>query len=113
MVDDLPFQLLAFNFESRALAYNCLAEGLNKSVTGFSSIVKHYLDRCPAANVCTQFMDDVAAGVSNFEEMIPAFRKIIDCLRELGLKFSGHKFEFGTTKIDYLGSTVTPKKMSP
>ena len=112
MADDLSVQLLAFNLASRIFAYNCLAQGLNKSVRGFSSFVKHYLDPCIAANVCTQFMDDIAAGVNNFDEMIPALRKIFDCLRESGLKLSAHKCEFGTTKIDYLGSTITPKRIS-
>ena len=58
-------------------------------------------------------MDDIAAGVNNFDEMIPALRKSFDCLRESGLKLSVHKCEFGTTKIDYLGSTITPKGISP
>ena len=113
MADDLSVQLLGFNFASRTFAYNCLAQGLNKSATGFSSIVKLYLDPCLAANVCTQFMDDIAEGVNLFDEMIPALRKIFDCLRESGLKLSAHECEFGTTKIDYLGSTITPKGISP
>ena len=49
MADDLSVQLLAFNFASRTFADNCLAQGLNKTVTGFSSFVKHYLDPCLAA----------------------------------------------------------------
>ena len=113
MADDLSVQLLAFNFASRTLAYNCLAQGLKKSVTGFSSFVKHYLDKCLAANVCTQFMDDIAAGVTCFDEMLPTLKKIFDCLRESGLKLSAHKCEFGTIKIDYLGSTITPMGISP
>ena len=36
---------------------------------------------------------------------------VFDC--ESGLKLSAHKCEFGTTKIDYLGSTTTPKEISP
>ena len=58
-------------------------------------------------------MDDIAAGVNIFAEMIPALRKIFDCLRESGLKLSAHKCEFGTTKIDYLGSTITPNRILP
>ena len=58
-------------------------------------------------------MDDIASGVNNFDEMIPALRKIFDCLRESGLKLSAHKCEFGTIKIDYLGSKITPKGISP
>ena len=100
MADDLSVRLLVLNFAYRRFAYHCLTQGLNKSVTGFSLFVKHYLDPCVAANVCTQFMDDIAAGVNKFDEMIPALRKIFDCLRESGLKLSAHKCEFGTTKID-------------
>ena len=113
MADDLSVQLLAFNFASRTFAYNCLAQGLNKPVTGFSSFVKHYLDPCLAANVYTQFMDDIVAVVNDFDEMNPALHKIFDCLRESGWKISAHKCEFGTTKIDFLGRTISPKRISP
>ena len=58
-------------------------------------------------------MDDIAAEVINFDEVIPALRKIFHCLRESGLKLSAHKCEFRTTKIDNLGSTITPKGISP
>ena len=58
-------------------------------------------------------MDDIAAGVNNFDEMIPALRKVFDCLRETGSKLSAHKRELGTTKIDSLGSTINPKRISP
>ena len=109
MAGDLSVQLLAYNFASRTFAYNCLAQGFTKSVRGFCSFVKHYLDPCLEANVCTQVMEDIAAGVNNLDEMIPALRKAFDCLRESGLKLSANKCEIGTTKIDYLGSTITPK----
>ena len=113
MADDLSVQLLPFNFASGTFAYNCLAQGLNKSVTGFSSFVNHYLDPCLAAIICTQFMDDFGAGMNNFDEMIRGLRKNFNCLRESGLKRSAHKCEFGTTKTDYLGSTITPKGIAP
>ena len=59
MADPLSVQLLSFNFASRTYAYTRLAQGLNKSVTRFSSFVRSYLDFCLAANLCTQFMDDI------------------------------------------------------
>ena len=80
LADDLLVQFLTFNVASRALAYICLGQRWNKSVTGFDSFVKHYLDPCLAANVCTQFMDDFAAGVNIFDGMIPSLRKLF-CLR--------------------------------
>ena len=48
-----------------------------------------------------------------FDEIIPARRKDFDCLRQSGLKLSAHKFYFGTTKIDYLCSTTTPRGIPP
>ena len=71
MADDLSVQLLAFNFGSRTYAYKCLAQGLSKSVTGFSSYTRHYLDPCLAADLCTQFMDDIGSAVNSFHELIP------------------------------------------
>ena len=90
MANDHLVQLMALNFASRTFAYTCLAsaQGLKKSVTIFSSFVKHYLDPCLASNVCTQFMDDIAAGVIKFDQMIPVLRKTFDCLQELGSKLS-------------------------
>ena len=58
-------------------------------------------------------MDDCAAGVKIFDAMIPALRKLFDCLRESRLKLSAHKCGCGTTKIDYIGSTITSKRISP
>ena len=46
MADDISVQLLAFNFSSRTYAYKCLPQGLNKSVPGFSSFIRHYLNQC-------------------------------------------------------------------
>ena len=74
--DDLSVQLLAFNFSLRTYAYKCLAQGLGKSVTGFSSFIRHYFDPCLAADICTQFMDDIGCAVNNFEELIPTLKKI-------------------------------------
>ena len=82
MADPLSVQLLSFNFASRTYAYTRLAQGLNKSVTGFSSFVRSYLDSCLAANLCTQFMDVCTS-------------KIFDCLRKSGLRLTPHKCEFG------------------
>ena len=58
-------------------------------------------------------MDDLATGVNEFDELIPGLRKIFDCLRTSGLKLSAHKCEFSTTKVNYLGITITSKGISP
>ena len=113
MADDLSTQLLAFNFSSRTYAYKCLAQGLNKSVTGFSSFIRHYLDPCLAADVCTQFMDDIGCAVSNFQELLPTLRKIFDCIRRSGLKLAPEKCEIACKSMKFLGNIINSSGISP
>ena len=113
MADDLSVQLLAFNFGSRTYAYKCLAQGLSKSVTGFSSFIRNYLDPCLAADLCTQFMDDIGSAVNNYQELIPTLKKIFECIRKSGLKLSPKKCEIGTQRMKFLGNVVTPQGVTP
>ena len=113
MADPLSVHLLSFNFFSRTYAYTRLAQGLNKSVSGFNSFVRSYLGSCLAANLCTQFMDDIGCEVEFFEQMIPFLRQIFDCLRKSGLRLTPQKCEFGLTSIKFLGNTKTPQGQNP
>ena len=94
MADDLSVQLLAFNFASPTYAYKWLAQGLVKSVTGFNSFIRHYLDPFLATNICTQYLDDIGSAVDSFHEFIPNLRKIFECVRKSSLKISRGKSEF-------------------
>ena len=113
MADPLSVQLLSFNFASRTYAYTRLAQGLNKTVTVFSSFVRSYVDSCVAANLHTQFMDDMGCGVETFEQMILTLRQILDCLRKSGLRLPPQKCEFGMPSINFLGNTITSKGLKP
>ena len=113
MADDLSVQLLAFNFSSRTYAYKRLAQGLNKSVTGFSSFVRHYLDHCLAADLCAQFMDDIGCGVEKFEDLIPNLRQVFTAIRRSGLRLSPEKCHFGTSQIKFLGNVITTSGLTP
>ena len=91
MADYVSVQLLAFDFASRIYAYKCLAQGLKKSVTGFSYFTRHYLDPCSATRICTHFMDDIGNAVTNFEQLLPSLREILTCVRQSGLKLSSEE----------------------
>ena len=78
----------------------------------FSSFIRHYLDPCQAANICTQYMDHIGSAVKNFDELIPNLRKIFECIRKSGLKLSPNKCEIGTQKIKILGKYITPAGVS-
>ena len=113
MAEDVSVQLLAFNFASRTYAYKCLAQGLNKSVTGFSSFIRHYLDPCLASGNCTQFMDDIGNAVTNFEQLVPSLREIFTCIRQSGLKLSPEKCEIATDTMKFLGNNISAEGISP
>ena len=113
MADLLSVQLLSFNFASRTYANTRLAQGLKKSVTGFSSFVISYLDSCLAVNLCTQIMDDIRCRVETFEQMVPTLRQYFDCLRKSGLRLTPHRCVFGMHSIYFLGNTITSKGLQP
>ena len=113
MADPLSVQLVSFKFASRTYACKRLAQGLNKSVTRFSSFVRSFLDSCLAANLFTQFTDYIGCGVDKFEQMVPTLRQIFDCLRKLGLRLTPHECEFGMPSINFLGNTIISKGLKP
>ena len=113
MADEISVQLLAFNFSSRTYAYKCFAQGLSKSVTGFNSFIRHYLDPCLAADLCTQFMDYIGCAVDSFEDLIPTLTRIFNCTRRSGLKLSPQKCEIATGSMKFLGNVITKEGISP
>ena len=104
-------QLLSFNFANRTFAFKPLAQGLSKSVTGFSSFIRSFFDTCITSDLCIQFMDDIGAGVTKFEEMIPNLRRNFECLRSSGLILSPKKCQFGMPSTKFLGNTITEKEL--
>ena len=111
MVDDQSIQLLAFNYSSRTYASKCLAQGLGKSVTGFSAFICNYLDPCLAAGSCTQFMDDMGCGVEKFE-LVPNL-KIFICIGKSCLKLALAKCHIGIEKIKFLGNMIKTEGIRP
>ena len=113
MADQRSIQLLSFNFASRTFAFQRLAQGLSRSVSAFSAIMIHYLQKCIAQDDCHAFVDDILAGSKNFESHIKSIRNVFTAIRKCGIKFAMEKCEFGVTKVKYLGSVVTTDGVLP
>ena len=54
MAEQRSVEMLAFNF-----AYKRLAQGLSRSVSAFSSLMREYLDPVVKADQCAQYVDDI------------------------------------------------------
>ena len=113
MADDLSVQILPFIFASRIYAYKCLAQGLSKSVTGFSSFIRAYLDPCLAADICTQYMDDIALAMNNISELTTSRDTIFQCIRRSGLKLSPSKCQFDVPEIKLLRNMISSNGITP
>ncbi len=113
MADDESVQLLAFNFASRTFACKRLAQGLNRSVSAFSSFMREYLDPLIEADRCAQYMDDIGIAGRSAPEFIENLEAVFQKIREAGLKLSMRKSQFGVQEIDFLGRTIIPKGISP
>ena len=104
---------MALNFASRTFAYKRLAQGLSRSVSAFSSFMRHYLEPIIKADLCAQYMDDIGIAGKTADEFIDNLEAVFQKIREAGLKLSMSKFQFGVQEIEFLGRTVTPKRISP
>ncbi len=113
MADDESVQLLAFNFASRTFAYKRLAQGLSRSVSAFSSLMREYRDPLIKADRCAQYMDDIGIAGRTASEFIENLEAVFQKIRSAGLKLSMGKSQFGVQEIEFLGCTITPSGISP
>ena len=70
MADELSVQLLFVYFGSRAFAYQCITQGLNRSLSGSSSVVRKYLDPVLKTDRCPQYEDDIGVAAHTTSELI-------------------------------------------
>ena len=95
--DEQSIQLLFFNFGSRTFAFLRLAQGLNRSLSAFTSVVREYLDRC------AHYVDDIGIAANTPDELIEILGIVFQQLSKAGLKLSMSKCEFSQQQIEYLG----------
>jgi hypothetical protein len=112
LADELSVQLLAFNFAGRTFAFQRLAQGLSRSMSAFSSFVRKHLDPVIIANMCFQYVDDIASAARTVAELLHNLRGVFEALRNAGLKLTMQKCQFGMPKIDFLGSSITSQGIS-
>ena len=70
MADDQSIQLLSFKFGSRIFAFLRLAQGLNRSLSAFTIVVRQYLDTFFKADCCVQYVNDIGIAAHTPEELI-------------------------------------------
>ena len=112
MADQRSVEMLAFNFASRTFAYKKLAQGLSRSFSAFSSVMREYLDPIVKADQCAQYVDDIGIAANNARDLTRNIRAIFKCIRQAGLKLRNEKCHFGVTQVEFLGRTLSPEGTS-
>ena len=113
MADQRSIEMLAFNFASRTFAYRRLAQVLSRALSGFSSLMREYLDKVIKDDQCAQYVDDFGIAANNATQLINTLRATFQCIRTAGLKLTMHKCHFWAKEIDFLGRTITPEGVRP
>ena len=112
MADEQSLQLLSFNFGSRTFAFLCLAQGLNRSLSACTSVVREYLDPLIKADRCAQYVDEIGNAAHAPEGQIN-LELVFQQLDKAGLKLSMGKCEFGQKQFEYLGKTTSSTSIAP
>ena len=89
------------------------AQGLSRSLSAFSSLIRKYLDLVIKADQSAQNVDDIGIAANTPEQLIKNLRTVFQCLRKAGLKLSMAKCHFGVQEVDFLGRTITTKGVAP
>ena len=113
MADQRSVEMLAFKFASRTFAYKRFAQGLSRSVSAFSSLLREYFDPVVKADESVQNVDDIGISANNAIDLTRKIRAVFNCIRQAGLKLRIEKSHFEIRKVEYLGRTISPERISP
>ena len=113
MADQRSVEMLVFNFASGTFAYRRLTQGLSRSVSAFSSLVREYLDPVVKVDQCAQYVDDIGIAASNATELTRNLRAVFQCIRNAGLKLTIEKWHFEVRQVELLGRTISSEGVSP
>ena len=113
VADQRSIEMLAFNFASCSFAYRRLAQGLSRTLSGYSSFMRKYLEKVIKADQCAQYVYDIGIAANDADHLFANLRATFKCIQEAGLKLTMHKCRFGATKIDFLGRTITSQGVKP
>ena len=91
MADQRSVEMLAFNFASRTFDYKRLTQGLSRSASAFSSLMREYLDPVVKTDQCAQYADDIGIAANNVTELTRNTRAVFKCIRQAGLNLTIEK----------------------
>ena len=62
---------------------------------------------------CKSIIDDMLVSGSSKEDHDKNLRKVLECLREVGIKWNAEKCFFGATQVSYFSHILSDKGVQP
>ena len=112
MADQRSVEMLASNFASTTFSYRRLAQGLSRSVSVFSSLMREYLDPVVKTDQCARYVDDIGIAANNATEFTRNNRAVFERIRNAGLKLRIEKCHFGVRQLQFQGETISSEGVS-
>ena len=115
VADQRSLELSAFNFANSKFAYRRSAQGLTRSLSVFSSLMREYLDTLIEANHCERYVNDIQIAANDSAELIENIRAVIISIREGGLKSTYETCHSGVAKVEcfcriFTSDVVVPQR---
>ena len=81
MAGQRSVEMLALNFASRHFGNKRFAQGLNRSVSAFSGIVREFSDPVVKVDQCAQYVDDIGMAANNATDLTRNIQSAFKCIR--------------------------------
>ena len=110
-----------FIYEVGTFAFNRIPFGIASAPAHFQQTlahelnkIKHELDhRGKPKSTCVNYIDDIVIGGHTYEHYRNMVTAFFEVLRNISMKYSHKKSEWGRTEIHYLGSIITANTWRP
>ena len=113
MPDEQSVHLLSFNSSSRNFAYKCVAQGLTRSLSAFTCVIREYLDPVMKANRCAQYVNDLDVAVHTASELTENFDHVFQQIEKVGIQLSIERCQFSKQSIEFSGDTNSTAGIAP
>ena len=75
--------------------------------------MREYLGPVVKAAQCAQYVDDIGIAANNAKDLTRNIRAVFRCNRQAGLKMTIEKCQFGVRQVEFLGTAISSKGVSP
>ena len=102
----------AFVTERGLFEFTVMPFGLTNAPATFQRLMERVLRRLTWEH-CLVYLDDILIFSKSFEEHVTGLTKVLQKLREAGLKAKPAKCQFGRRSVNYLGHVVSADGLAP